>query len=114
MQDILSSADVRAAMVRVVLTNVSTELDRSRSRAQWQRIFREAGGFFLDVVSQTRRVVELLDVQFAAPPVNIGESFQEFLGQQQYESESEREAMLKLGAEVMAAAHEKLLSQETD
>jgi DNA repair exonuclease SbcCD nuclease subunit len=113
-QTLLASEVMRGAMVRIVLNNVSAELDRSRSRAQWQRAFRAADGFYLDVDAQTRRVLELMDVKFAAPPVNISESFQEFLGQQQYESEVERAAILTLGAEVMAVAHERLLSQEAE
>jgi DNA repair exonuclease SbcCD nuclease subunit len=106
--------EIAGSMTRIVLSNVSTELDRSRSRSQWVRTFRAAGGFYLDIVSQTRRVVELLDFEFVAPPVDIAGAFQEFLGAQQYESDTDREALLVLGAEVMAEAHEKLLSQESE
>jgi len=113
-QALLSTEAMRGAMVRIILNNVSAELDRSRIRAQWQRAFRAADGFYLDIEAQTRRVLELMDVKFAAPPVNIGESFQEFLSQQQYESESERAAVMTLGEEVMTAAHEVLLTQEAE
>jgi DNA repair exonuclease SbcCD nuclease subunit len=113
-QALLSDPSTEGAMVRLALTNVSAELDRSRAHTQWMRAFRAAGGMHLETVTQTRRVVELLDVEFAAPPVNISEAFEEFLSAQSYSDDDERRAMLGLGADVMAVAHEKLLTQEVE
>jgi len=113
-QEILVRPEIEEAMVRLVISNVSAQLDRSRAKAQWMRAFRSSGGMNLDTITQTRRVVELLDVEFAAPPVDIAGAFEEFLSGQQYTSDEERNIIISLGAEVMAVAHEKLLSQESE
>lgn len=112
--EIIREPGLEDAMLRLVLLNVSAELDRSRSRVMWERVFRERGGFYLDAVTQTRRVVELLDVKFAAPPLDLAEAFHQFLSEQQFASQEEKDKMLDLGAEIMADAHADLLKQEGD
>jgi hypothetical protein len=113
-RSLVSRSELEGAMLRLVLRNVSAELDRSQARANWERVFRRSGGFSFEVVAQTRQMSELLEVRFAAPPADVGRGFLEFLGRQQFDDQNERAETAALAAEVMAEARELVLSQEAD
>lgn len=103
---------VAGAMARVIIKSVSAAFSKSRLRLDWQEVFAAAGGFDLEIVAQTRHVGELLDVEFAAPPVDLSSAFSQFLAEQSFSSEEERQELLELGGEVLTAAREKLQAQE--
>lgn len=103
---------VQGAMVRLVIQNVSAAFSKSRLRLDWQEAFAASEGFDLEIVAQTRRVGELLDVEFAAPPVDLSSAFSEFLSEQTFSSEEERRDLIELGAEVLTSARERLQAQE--
>lgn len=105
--------DVKDTIVRLVISDVSGEYDRSKIRSVWNKIFQEANGFHLDVVTQTQRVAELMDIKFTSPPVDLKEAFHEYLSAQKIDG-ADRLATLELGSEIIAVAHEKILAQETD
>jgi DNA repair exonuclease SbcCD nuclease subunit len=102
----------KGAMLRVVLQNVSAELDRSRARVQWERAFRKVGGFSFEAVTQTRRITELMDIEFSAPPADITKGFLDFLDLQQFGDPEEKANIQSLAEEVMAEAREKVISQD--
>lgn len=106
---IIDDESVYGAMVRIVLRNVSAELDRRGAQKAWQETFIGRGGLELDITTQTREVSELLDVEFAAAPKKLDEAFAEFVSAQEYDDDEEKAEMGKLAALVMAEAHEKLL-----
>jgi DNA repair exonuclease SbcCD nuclease subunit len=108
----LLDGGVEGALGKLVISNASAALNRSRLRLDWQERFAQAGGFDLEIVTHTRRVGELLDVEFAAPPVNLAEAFAAFLGEQSFDSEQERKRLAELGREVLAAARERLDAAE--
>jgi len=102
------------AMMRVLLHNVSSELDRSRSRMDWERRHRKAGGFSFEAAVRTRRVSELLDVTFVEPPEDVGKGLLDFVAEQSYADDVEREQALSLASEVIGEAKDKVLAQEAD
>lgn len=108
----IAGTDVTEAMAKIVVTNVPAVFSRSHLRADWRVAFADAGGFDIDVQALTRRVGELTDVEFAAPPVDLAEAFAVFLGEQDFPSDVERDAMAGLGASVLASAREKLSALE--
>lgn len=110
---ILADPDrVAGAMVRLIIKSVSAAFSKSRLRLDWQEAFASAGGFDLEIVAQTHNVGELLDVDFATPPVDLSSAFSLFLGEQSFATEEERRELIELGSEVLAAAREKLQAQE--
>jgi DNA repair exonuclease SbcCD nuclease subunit len=106
-------AKVEGAMVKLIVHNVSSAFSREPLRKVWQQLFADAGGFDLEVVAQTRRVGELLDVEFAAPPVDLGQAFAEFLTEQDFKDAKERQELIELGRDVLTSARAKLIEQES-
>lgn len=100
------------SMMRVVLCNVSAELDRSQARREWERRHLERGGFYFEASVQTRRVSELLDVTFAEPPADLEKGLLDFVASQQHASEDEKEEVLALAGEVIAEARERVYSTQ--
>lgn len=106
------AGDVEGALARLTVTNVPALFLRSRLRHDWQEAFTAAGGLHLDVVAHSRRVSELLDIEFTKPPVDLPSAFGEFLSEQELAAD-EREQIAALAAEVIAAAREKMIGQES-
>jgi DNA repair exonuclease SbcCD nuclease subunit len=104
--------DLTGAMMRVSLENVSTELDRSRSTAAWEKEFKRRGGFHFEASVRTRQVAELLSVEFASAPDDISQGFLDFLGQQDLGEKGPE--MVKTAGQVMAEAKDRLIAQESE
>lgn len=111
--ELVRRPETSGALYKLVLLNVSGELNRSRAREAWQRAFRDAGGFFFDPEPQTKRITELLDVRFAEAPEDIGAAFQSFLKEQLYDSEDQRLRISKLGARFMDEARELVVASQS-
>ena len=96
------------AIVTLRLLDVSSEFGRRRLRRDWERMFKDHGGLELDIEARPRRVTELLDVRFASAPKSIPVAFEEFVNAQTFAADSDRAAMLELGLEVLAVAHDQI------
>lgn len=112
--DLFDEEEITGAMMRIALHNVSAELDRARSQSSWEREFRRRGGFHLEATVRTRRVEELLSIEFAAPPADVSQGFLDFMAEQSFENDEERKRMLGIAAEVMGEARERLIAQESE
>jgi DNA repair exonuclease SbcCD nuclease subunit len=108
---IIDELPVDEMMLKLKLFNVSSQLDRTRARDAWRRRFRAKGGFYLDAVTQTRQIRELLDIKFAAPPVDLLSALTDFLSAQTYASDDERERIQNLASEIYALASESVVQQ---
>lgn len=111
--ELFEDLSLQGAMLRLRLLNVSAELDRTRARDAWRRRFRDHGGFYLDAVTQTRRIRELLDIEFAAPPVDLGAALRDFIEEQPFAGDDEKERVLALADEIYAEAQEKVVASKT-
>ena len=101
------------AMLRVVLDNVSEEVDRQKARASWERAFRERGGLSFEAVPRTRTITELLDVKFEQPPLDIGKGLLEYVAAQTQELPKEEAAEIReIAAAIVSEAQEAVLEQE--
>jgi exonuclease SbcD len=105
-QKLFDDLDLEGAMLRVLLQNVSAEVDRSRAREVWRRKFRALGGFHFEAVTQTRHIRELLDIEFAAPPIDVAGALREFLDKQQYQDDEEKARIIELADTTYAEAQE--------
>jgi DNA repair exonuclease SbcCD nuclease subunit len=110
--EIVAAPETENSMLRLILSGVSTELDRRGLRKIWTAAFKEAGGFDLDVVTHTKAVAELMDVEFASPPADLSQGFHEFLLAQTWDAETEKQVMLTIGAEIMSEARERVLEKD--
>ena len=110
--ELFDQHDLNGAMMRVSLENVSPDLDRARSTAAWEKEFRRRGGLHFEAAVKTRQVQELLSVEFAAAPDDIGKGFLDFLGNQ--DLGEDEEAILEEAGAVMAEARDRLIAQESD
>lgn len=110
--DLFASNDIDGSMMRIVLHDVSSDLDRARSTASWEQEFRRAGGFYLETVVRTRQLEEVLSANFAPAPVDTQASFLDFLDKQDL-GEDEKE-IKKLAEEIMGEARDSIIAQETD
>lgn len=111
--NLLDDLSLEGAMLRLRLLNVSAELDRSRARDVWRRRFRDRGGFYLDAITQTRRIRELLDIEFAAPPVDLGAALREFIDEQPFADDGEKERITDLADEIYSEAQESVVDSRT-
>lgn len=102
------------SMMRVVLFNVSAELDRSQARRDWERRHLEQGGLHFEASVQTRRVSELLDVTFTEPPEDLERGLLDFVASQQHADEKEKQEAMALAGDVIAEARERIYSQEAE
>jgi predicted phosphohydrolase len=102
---------VGGALLHLRLLNISADFNGSTLRRQWERMFRKAGGFHIEIRSQTRRVVELMDVKFAAPPVNVADAFEKFMAEQPFADDVRRE-LITLGQQALADARERIAARE--
>lgn len=103
------------AMMRVVLDNVSEEIDRQKAKASWEREFRERGGFSFEAVPRTRQITELLDVKFGRPPVDVGQGLLDFIAEQTSDlPEQEAVEIRSLAAGLVSEAREAVLAQDAD
>lgn len=102
------------SMLRVVLYNVSAELDRSQARMDWERRHLKRGGFYFEASVQTRRVSELLDVKFEEPPADVAKGLLDFIARQRHESEEDRRFVTELASEVISEARERVMTAEGD
>ena len=73
--------------------------------------FSGKGGFYLDAVTQTRQIRELLDIKFAAPPVDLLSALTDFLSAQTYASDDEKQRIENLASEIYALASESVVQQ---
>lgn len=111
----LVAAAPAGAMMRVVLDNVSEEIDRQKAKARWEREFRERGGFSFEAVPRTRQITELLDVKFERPPVDVGKGLLDFIAEQTAElPEQEAVEIRSLAAGLVSEAREAVLAQDAD
>lgn len=99
------------ALAKVKLVNVSAVFQQSRMRLDWENEFRARGGLNLEVEAQTRAIGEYFDPEFPIVPTNVADAFQEFLAEQEFDSDTERSALESLSDEIMAVAHEKLVRE---
>jgi len=112
--EIFDELELADAMLRISLHNVSPELDRSRSQQAWDREFRQRGGFHLETTVRTKRVEELLSIEFAAAPADVARGFLDFMVEQELGDETERKELLDTAGQVMEEARERLIAQESD
>jgi len=109
----LISEQPEGAMLRVVLDNVSEEVDRQKARAGWEKAFREQGGLSFEAVPRTRTITELLDVQFEQPPLDISKGLLDFVATQTEELADEEAAEIRqIAAAIVSEAREAVLEQE--
>jgi hypothetical protein len=98
-------------MARLLVHGVSSAFHRERYRQAWIEEFLDSGGFNIEIEAHTRRVGDLLDVDVAAAPKDLGEAFREYL-HEQLEGDPEGHILSALAAEIMEKAREKLLAAE--
>ncbi len=103
------------AMVRVVLDNVSAELDRHEAKGRWDKLFRDRGGFFFEATTRTRQMSELLEVEFTTPPLDVGQGLIEYVDKAGADLDEDlRKEIATLAASVVGEAREAVLAQESD
>ena len=106
-EPLICDARMQGAMLDLHVTDVSVEFTRQRVRAQWERLFAQAGGLHIDIQARPRRVREMLDVKFAGMPTSIPDAFEQFINGQDLSDDRRRE-LLDVGLEVLGIAHEKV------
>lgn len=105
---LLSDPRMAGSIVELTVNDVSAEFSRRRLRHEWERLHHKAGGLHLDVVARSRRVTELLDVEFASLPTNISDAFEVYLAEQKYADARERVDLLELGMELLTIGHDQV------
>lgn len=98
------------AMLRIVLDNVSDAID-SDMRKAWEKHHRDRGGFHFEASVHTRRVSELLAVDFAEPPEDLAKGIADFIESQ--EMTDDRAEVLTLVENVIVEARELVMTQES-
>jgi DNA repair exonuclease SbcCD nuclease subunit len=99
-----------ASMLRIILQNVSPELDRSQLRLDWERRHKKNGGLYFEATVQTRRVSELLDIKFKDKPKDLNQGIIDFI-KDHHIKEDEKQAIISLASEVISEAQERVLSE---
>jgi DNA repair exonuclease SbcCD nuclease subunit len=112
--NIFDEIEAEGAMLRIALHNVNAELDRSRSQSSWEREFRRRGGFHFEATVRTRRVEELLSIEFAPKPADVAKGFLDFMAEQEFGDAEERKELLGVAGQVMSEARDRLIEQESD
>ena len=108
----LTSPDIRGSIVKLLVHNVSAAFAKSHLKPDWQGVFQAADGLDLDISAPTRLVGELLDVEFAAPPVHLAEAFGAFLSEQEFTSDAERDELIEMGTQALDRARDRLAELE--
>lgn len=105
----------RGAMMRVVMENVSAQLDRVRVRDEWARALKKRGGLSFESSARSRQISELLDIKFAAAPTDVGEGFVSYVSERTDGLDAtEKKAIRQIAASIVTEARESVLSQEED
>lgn len=108
----LNRPRINGAIVKLLVHNVSAAFNKSHFRLDWQTLFTANGGLELDISAPTRRVGELLDIEFSAPPVHLGQAFAAFLREQEFEDEKEQDILIELGMKSLDRARDRLAEIE--
>ena len=103
--------ELAGGIVKLTVKNVGALFRQSGMEQAWQRRFREAGGFHLEVDAQTERMATMLDPQIA-PVGDASSGFLGYVGKQTFADDEERERRMSIAADVMLAAREKLAAAE--
>jgi DNA repair exonuclease SbcCD nuclease subunit len=98
------------SMLRIVLQNVSPELDRSQLRLDWERRHKKNGGLYFEATVQTRRVSELLDIKFKDKPKDLNQGIIDFI-KDHHIQETDKQSIISLASEIIAEAQERVLSE---
>jgi DNA repair exonuclease SbcCD nuclease subunit len=103
--EVFDKHKLHGSIFRLVLNSVSPDLDRSRSQSLWEKEFRTRGGLHFEALARTKKMEELLNVEFSKAPSDIVRGFVDFI--------QEEDADLKEEAgEIMQEAREKIMAQE--
>lgn len=108
----LDSPDIRGSIIKLLVHNVSAAFAKSHLKPDWQKVFQAGGGLDLDISAPTRLVGELLDVEFAAPPIHLAEAFTAFLREQEFSTDAERDELIELGTQALDHARDRLAELE--
>lgn len=103
------------AMIKVTLDNAPVSLDRNQYRVNWEAKARQSDSISFEVNVRSHTMSKLMDIDFSAPPTDIGQGLIDYISKQNLtEENNHRTEVLKLSKEIITEATEKILSSKEE
>jgi DNA repair exonuclease SbcCD nuclease subunit len=103
----------KGSMIRLVLENTPTSLDKKQYRSKWESLARKSGCLSFETTVRSKQMSQLMDIKFESPPTDVSAGLIKYIKEQKIEDEN-KQAVLSLTKEIIHEATEKVMATEEE
>jgi exonuclease SbcD len=101
------------SMIRLVLENAPTSLDKKQYRAKWESLARKSNCLSFETTVRSKQMSQLMDIKFETPPTDVSAGLIKYIKEQKIEDENKQE-VLEVTKEIIQEATEKVMATEEE